>query len=402
MIKIQTAEFKQRIEKLRNRMRQEQLDICIVYGDEYRRENLRYVSNFWALFERGALIVPLEDEPILLAAPEGEMICRETSAWDDIRVIPDFACVTVPEEIEYPNAAYTSFQSVFEQLRRTAPLKKAGIIGMDAMSHQVFTAIADNLQGCEIVDGNYLLTEARLMKSADERACLKEAARIADAGYKALLLAAKVGATELQLAAAAHEAAFREGAEAIPFCLVSSGERVNTIIGRATAKRIADGDMVMAALAVQYEGYIATINFPFVVGSMGERQKQFIGLLIGANEAAKAKLVPGGKQSELVKAVKDYFRASGVSQYDLYPPLHGCGVAEAESPYPNEASTEVFQPGMTVNTDISLFGHPDGSNRIEESFVITETGYASLSILVPQLCEQWKESGTIEPSSISL
>ncbi|BBH19728.1 peptidase M24 [Paenibacillus baekrokdamisoli] len=397
MNKIPASEFKMRIDKLKSSMKKENLDVCFVYGDEYRRENLRYVSNYWALFERGALIVPLEGEPILLAAPEGEKICSEMSAWPDIRVIPDFACVTVPEEIEYPQADYTDFNKVFAELRLKQSLQRVGIIGLDAMSHIVYLSIANCLKGSELVDASHLLYESRLIKSEFEIACLKEAGRIADAGYKALLIAAAPGKTELELAAAAHEAAFREGAETIPFCLVSSGERVHTIIGRATNKVIADGEMVMAALSVQYEGYIATINFPFVVGAMTEDQGKFISLLIVANELAKSKLQPGASLADLVKTVKDYFRMQNVSPYDLYPPLHGCGVAEAELPYPNEASEGEFVPGMTVNTDISLFGHPAGSNRIEEGFVVTAQGNESLSVLIGELCKQWKEHGSIDP-----
>jgi len=49
----------------------------------------------------------------------------------------------------------------------------------------------------------------------------------------------------------------------------------------------------------------------------------------------------------------------------------------------------VFVPGMTVNTDISLFGLPGGSNRIEEGFVITEDGAETLSPLVRRYCLDW-------------
>ncbi|GIP33554.1 Xaa-Pro peptidase family protein [Paenibacillus sp. J2TS4] len=393
-VMIPPAEFAERVERLRSLMKSQGIDICFIYGDEYRKENLRYISNYWPIFERGAAIVSMEGEPIVLAAPEGEMVCREMSAWPDIRMVPDFACVTVPDEIEYPHANYTNFKAVFQ---RFGQFRKMAIVGLDAMSHDVLLTIKNSLPDhAEVVDGNDLLFQLRMKKSTNEIACLKEAARIADAGYEALLKEAKIGRTEKQLSAAAHDAAFREGAELIPFCLVSSGQRVNSIIGRATDKVIEDGDMVMAALSVQYQGYVATINFPFVVGRMSNEQKAFIDLLIQAEDIALAHLKAGESQSELVKAVKAYFEKQQVSQYDLYPPLHGCGVAEAESPYPNERTTGVFEAGMTVNTDISLFGHPHGSNRIEECLIVTEQGYEPMSKLVRQLSKEWKERGSIQ------
>ena len=90
-----------------------------------------------------------------------------------------------------------------------------------------------------------------------------------------------------------------------------------------------------------------------------------------------------------VKAVREVFRTEGLSEYDVYPPLHGIGCAEAESPYPNEETEAVFEVGMTCNTDISLFGLKGGSNRIEEGFVITENGADTLSPFCRSHCLEW-------------
>ncbi len=385
-----TEEYRSRLGKLRQLMSENAIDACFIYGDEYRKENLRYISNYWPIFERGAAIVTAEGDPFILAAPEGEHVCREMSVWPDIRLIPDFACVTVPDEIEYPHANYTDFNKVLQELKAQYGLKRLGIVGLDAMSHQVYRSILASADGVEIVDANELMFKLRLRKSAYEIDCLREAARIADEGYKALMKEAAVGRTELEIAAAAYEASTRAGAESIPFCLVASGERINTIIGRPTRKRVENGDMVMAALAVQYEGYVATVGFPFVVGEMSAEQRAFIDYLLEANDRALPYIKVGGRQSEMVGAVKSYFRDCGVDRYDLYPPLHGCGVAEAEMPYPNESTIGLFEAGMTVNTDISLFGHPAGSNRIEEGFVLTENGCEPMSKLVRQLSAEWK------------
>lgn len=43
---------------------------------------------------------------------------------------------------------------------------------------------------------------------------------------------------------------------------------------------------------------------------------------------------------------------------------------------------------MCVNSDISIFGHPNGSNRIEEGFVIRENGPESLTPDIRKLLEK--------------
>ena len=391
-MRIPREEFHKRVERVQQVLDEQKLDALLVYGDEYRKEHLRYVTNYWPIFERGAAIIPRRGEVIVLAAPEGEEVAREMSAWQDIRLVKDFTCVTVPEEIDYPLARYTRFQDLRRELERNGRLQRMGIVGMDAMSATVYWALEDAFSSIEMVNANALLTELRLLKSPSEIACLKESARIADIGYEALMAACVPGNTELQAAAAGEGAARATGAEQITFVVMGTGRRTNTIVGRPGNKVIEPGDMVMAAFAVMYEGYVTTVEWPFVAGAEpNPAQRDFIDALVRAEELALPFLRPHQPAREFVRAVKQHFRGKGLSPYDLYPPMHGCGLAEAESPYPDENSPIVYLPGMTVNTDISLFGHPEaGSNRIEEGFVVTETGYEPLSPLVRRLSVEWR------------
>jgi Xaa-Pro aminopeptidase len=148
--------------------------------------------------------------------------------------------------------------------------------------------------------------------------------------------------------------------------------------------------MVMAAFAVQYEGYVATVEYPFVAGKATDEQKHFLDALFeAANEQLKY-LKDGVIAGDMVRAVKAVFKKHDLSQYDVYPPMHGAGLAEAESPYPDEGATYQLRRGMCVNSDISLFGHPTGSNRLEEGFVIGADGPISTTPYIRELCEQGK------------
>lgn len=385
---IPKEEFRQRAQKIRQLMRERGLDALLVYGDEYRKENLRYVSNYWPIFERGALLMDATHAPIVLCAPEGEQVAREMSAWQDVRLLPDFLCVTVPDPIEYPLAKYTSFSRLAAEFNASAPVKRLGIVGLDAMSHALKASV-EQAFGCAAQDANDLLITLRKTKSENEIACIRQAARIADLGVQAMMSADIVGLTEIQACAIAEGAARNAGAEQIIFTVFGSGERTNTIVGRPTHKRIEDGDMIMLALAVQYEGYVATCEAPFAVGNYSQQTRQVIDTLIRASAAGLPHLRAGLPMQNFVRAVRNHFRAAGLEKYDVYPPLHGIGCAEAESPYPDENTEAVFLEGMTVNTDISLFGLPGGSNRIEEGFVITKDGAQTLSPFVRAYCEQW-------------
>ncbi len=387
-IGICKEEFKLRIKNIKEFMVRDKLDAILVYGDEYRKENLRYVSNYWPIFERGALLIGLNGDPIVLCAPEGQKVAEEMSVWDDIRMIPDFLCVTVPDKIDYPLARFTDFKTLANELKGTGNLKRLGIVGIDAMPAGLLDTITVAFN-CEVTDANNILFELRKKKSSNEIACLREAARIADVAYKTLMDTDLIGKTELYAAGIVEGKARSEGAEAVIFTVLGSGKRTNTIVGRPTNKIIEDGDMIMCALAVQYEGYVATCEAPFAVGNISDETRYVIDVLIRAADAGIAELKPGNKMKNMVRAVRNCFREAGLSRYDVYPPLHGIGCAEAESPYPNENTEEEFEVGMTVNTDISLFGLPGGSNRIEEGFVITEDGFEALSPYIRSYCENW-------------
>lgn len=383
---IGREEFRERIRRIQELMVAERLDGLMVYGDEYRKENLRYVSNFWPIFERGACFIPRHGAPILAGAPEGEQYAREMSVIEDIRNIKEFACVTVPEEIEYPLAKFSSLREILSEILGNG--KRLGLVGRWDISAPVYERICQAVEGLEIIDAASLLWKIRLVKSAAEIACLKEAGRIACAGYRELLRAAVPGATELQAAGAAEGASRRAGAEAITFMVFGSGRRADTIIGRPTNKIICDGEMVMAALAVQYQGYVATAEFPFVAGRATGGQKRFLDAFFEAADVQMRFLKDGTVMGEMVRAVKDVFKRHNLSAYDVYPPMHGIGLAEAESPYPDANTVELFRAGMCVNSDISLFGHPDGSNRLEEGFVITARGPESITPYIRQLVEK--------------
>ena len=390
-VKIPKKEFEERSEKIREAMKKDGVDVVFVYGDEYRKENLRYVSNYWPIFERGGFVMGINSAPVLLCAPEGEKVAQEMSVWPDIRLVPDFLCVTVPDKIEYPLATYTSFKKLALELTGGKPCR-LGVAGSDAMSAGLLNTLKESFNA-EIVDYNPLLFQLRLKKSANEVACLREAARIAEVGFKKMMEADLIGKTERYAAGIAEGAARQEGAEAIIFNVFGSGDRTNTIVGRPENKIIDNGDMIMCALAVQYEGYVATCEIPFAVGDYSEETKRVISVLIHASAAGLPFLKAGLPMKQFVTAVRDLFRRENLSQYDVYPPLHGIGCAEAESPYPNETTDALFEEGMCVSTDISLFGLTGGSNRLEETLVITKDGPDTFSPFARSYYEKWLKDG---------
>lgn len=382
-MKINREEFKRRLNNIQNAMSEAGLDGLIVYGDEYRKENLRYVCDFWPIFERAACFIPRIGEPVVAGAPEGEIYAREMSVWSDYRNVREFACVSVPEEIDYPLAKFSSFREILSDTLKGG--KRLGVVGFWDIPGPIMERLRAAAPDAEIIDAMSVITKLRMIKSPAEIACLREAGRQACIGYAELMKYAVDGNPETMAAGAAEGAARMAGAEDINFTVFGSGPRAATIIGRATNRIMRNGDMVMAAMAVQYAGYVATVEYPFVIGKPSEGQKRFLAALFEAAQIQQGFLRAGVVSGEMVRQVKKVFARHKLSEYDVYPPMHGIGLAEAESPYPDENAVYSFEKNMCVNSDISLFGHPDGSNRIEEGFVITDGTPESLTPLIREL-----------------
>lgn len=383
MICIPKSEFQERLICIQSEMAKEGFDALAVYGDEYRKENLRYVCNFWPIFERGICVIPKDGTPTLAGAPEGENYAREMSVWSDYRNVKEFACVSVPEDIDYPLASFSSLKDILNDALKGG--RRLGLVGVWDIPAPIMDRVKAAIPGVEIVDAMPLLARLRLIKSANEIACLKEAGRQACEGYKKLLEYAVDGNPETLAAGAAEGAARMAGAEDINFMVFGSGKRTETVIGRATNKIMRNGEMLMAAMAVQYQGYVSTVEYPFVIGKASDEQKRFLNVLFEAANVQQNYLKAGVVAGEMVKKVKEVFAKHNMTEYDLYPPMHGIGLAEAESPYPDSETEYKFESGMCVNSDISIWGHPAGSNRIEEGFVITENGPESITPFIREL-----------------
>ena len=382
-IEIPKSEFQERIVRIQAAMAEKGLDAMLVYGDEYRKENLRYVCNFWPIFERAVCVIPKNGMPLLAGAPEGENYAREMSVWEEYVNVKEFACVSVPEEIDYPLAKFTKLADVIGSALKGG--RKLGIVGWFDIPAPIFERIKSAAAGAELVDASSIIFKLRIVKSDAEVACLAEAGRQACEGYKKLLEYAVDGNPETLAAGAAEGAARMAGAEDINFNVFGSGVRTNTVIGRATDKIMRNGEMLMCAMAVQYQGYVATVEYPFVIGTPKDEQKKVLNAIFEAANVQQSFLKAGVVAGEMVKAVRAVFAKHGMTQFDLYPPMHGIGLAEAESPYPDENAAYRFEANMCVNSDISLWGCPGGSNRLEEGFVITAEGPKSLTPLIREL-----------------
>jgi Xaa-Pro aminopeptidase len=228
----------------------------------------------------------------------------------------------------------------------------------------------------------------RAVKSSAEVAVIRHAYHIAQIGMQAAIDAVKVGVTEREIAAEAESAMRRAGAEGTGIdTIVASGPHARPILARSTFRKIQSGDLVVLTVAPRYEGYHGAIGRPVFVGYGNVEARQAFDVALIAQKACAALLRPGIEGREVDALGRRSVGDSGLGQYYLYSGVHSIGVIEFEAPIFNVQNPTLLQPNMCISIDTPMFNAPWGGLRIEDGFLITESGAESLH-LTPYLIEK--------------
>ena len=376
---------KARLAKVRELLQENNLDLALVYYDEFNIGNGWYLTGWCPQFESGAVLVLRDGDAMILGGPESEPFAKLDSAITETRNFPVFM---VPDE-EYPNATIIDFPALFQELNtKLGAVRRIGLVGAGRMPTDCYKQIVSGFADVEIVDITGDFVPLRYQKSEWELDQIAQAFGLADLCYDAMKSAVKGGVSEIEVAAAGEYAARSRGASGFGFStIVGSGLRSNAVVPTASSKKLENGEMVMIGIAPKVSGYAGVVGDSLPVsGTCTPRQKECIDHLKEAFRLTKEQLVPGKSGMEIDAPARAYFKKHDLSKYLVCPFAHTIGLHEAESPFFGPHSRDVLVPGMAVCIDISFFGHPDfNGTRIETGYRIAGRGAVPFSPKMDQL-----------------
>jgi Xaa-Pro aminopeptidase len=366
--------YRQRWEKTKAMMEQQQLDLLIAYADDravFGPAHARWLANFPVHFEPVCILMPRRGEPIMLCGPESQEYARLAGQISDTRVLREF---THPDE-DYPYSRIQGLaEIVAEVMGGLETVQRVGLAGRSLMNADVLHAFNQCLPAAQWVDAEEALCGLRAQKSPAELEVIRYAYQIAEAGMTAAIEAIRVGVTEREVAAEAEAAMRRAGAEGTGIdTIVASGPNARPILARSTLRRIQANELVLLTVAPRYEGYHAAIGRPVTVGSQPDQIVRAIEAARRAQEACFQALGPDIAGAEVEKIGRDIMEAAGFGQYFLYSGIHSVGVIEFEPPIFGPSSEARLKKDMVVSVDIPLFNAPWGGLRVEDGYLITAT-----------------------------
>ena len=315
--------------------------------------NVRYLSHFSSPADGVVLVTP--DSAVLLT--DG----RYTAQADQESAVP-FEIVASQDETV---------------ARLANGLKLA--VESDHITLKRFRALAQ-LLGSEPQASAGLVAGLRAVKSDDEVALLREAARLTDIGFAAALAFMRAGVTEVDVALELERAMRAAGADGPSFeTIVASGTRGAMPHGTASNKQLAEGELVTLDFGAAYRGYHADMTRTVAIGAAGDEERRMYAAVLESQVAAVAAIRPGRTGVELDSVARDILRRHGLADHFSHSLGHGTGLAIHEEPRLSQRSTDVMAPGMIVTVEPGVYIPGFTGLRIEDLVLVTKDGHEVLS-----------------------
>lgn len=378
-IQIPREEFAQRVQNAAAKVREWGLDVLVVNGSEADYANTRYFSNFWPVFERCGVAISANGDCALLVGPESEIFAADFGVIEKIFILHEYRESANPA---YPEIKFNTFNDAFKAIGVSGQKIKIGMAAWLDTNVVIMEGIKNAYPEAEIVRADRIMTELRSVKSDNEIACLREAARITHIATQEVIKAARPGMTELQLVGIAQKTIYEHGAEyeGLPmYCF--SQKSTKHAISRSSYKEIQMGDIVQLNLSAKVCGYSPSIGMPISMGKLVGEKKELVEFGLEAHMWTEQQLRAGRIASDIAKDFKKLFDDKGYGNAYLYGPCHGLGMIEVEAPWMETSSDYVLQKNMTFQIDTFAMGSDFGL-RWEKPIAITEDG---VDLLSPQI-----------------
>jgi len=297
------------------------------------------------------------------------------------------------------------------------------------------TALHDKYPGVTPASVASVIQTLRQIKTPYEQNLLRRSAEISAEAHIEGMKAAKPGRWEYEVEAAIEYWYLKNGAMSWGYpSIVGSGPNATTLHYEKSTRQMQNGDLLLVDAAANFQGLTADITRTYPVnGKFSPEQRAIYELVLEGQEAGIAAVKMGGRSTEITRAIRDVFgeglfklglitesapgaaRDAQVGRWFPHGPTHGIGV-DVHDPLGAFAPGAAFtiEPGLYIRQD-TLDNLPKNAEnqkfieavqpavtkyknigvRIEDSFLMTDTGLVNLSIKAPrQIADIEKIIGT--------
>ena len=268
-----------------------------------------------------------------------------------------------------------------------ALVKDAGSLGVEAdhmtlASRETLTAMLGERQ---LIDLAPATMKARMFKSAEELALIREGARIADVGGDAIRDAIRTGTREIDVAMAGRDAMELEIARSHSdseirdsWVWFQSGLNTDGAHNPVTTRELEQGDILSLNTFPMISGYYTALERTLFLGEPDAASLALWQANVDAHELGLSLIRPGVSCSEICEELNRFLTEKNLLQYRSFGYGHSFGVLSHY--YGREAGLElredidtVLEPGMVVSMEPMLWvplGTPGAGGYREHDILI--------------------------------
>lgn len=321
-------------------------------------------------------------------------------------VVTPEACTTVSANIDAgqpwrrshgENVIYTDWQrdNYWRAVRDLAGgARRVGIEG-DHLTLAQSAKLAEFLGAPEVIDVAPATMQARMIKSAEEIALIREGARIADLGGAAIRAAIHEGAREIDVAMAGRDAMEAEIARAHPdselrdtWVWFQSGLNTDGAHNPVTTRALQMGDILSLNCFPMISAYYTALERTLFLGEPDAASLKIWQANVATHELGLSLIKPGISCAQICDELNRFLADEGLLQYRSFGYGHSFGVLSHY--YGREAGLElredidtVLEPGMVVSMEPMLWlpeGMPGaGGYREHDILVVGEDGAENIT-----------------------
>ena len=350
--------------------------------------NIRYATGtrnmqVWTLHNAARYaFVPLEGPVVLFDFNNCEHLSADIETINEVRHAVATYCYAAGPEAEAKAGMWAA--EIADLVQRYGGGNRR--IAFDLLSPLGAAAISRH--HLLVQDGDALMQHARLIKSADEIAAMREAVVACEEGLRRMQIALRPGISENKLWSIRHQANIELGGEWLETRLLSSGPRTNPWYQECGERVIEDGDLVSFDTdLIGKRGYSVDISRTWHTGDRGASDEQRRLYAIAHEQIQRnievlkpgrsfdeigelAWLPPEPFQGQMIGSV-----AHGIGLCNEYPLIQNRLVRARGGGYPG-----ILHENMTLCVD-AYVGEAGGRHgiKLEQQVWVTATGAAPLS-----------------------
>ncbi|WP_430596568.1 M24 family metallopeptidase [Enterococcus sp. DIV0175] len=337
-----------RVEKLRKKMQEENLDSFLVTSPY----NLRYLTNFTGT--TGLAVITLDKAFFITDFRYTEQAANQAQGFGIIKNVGPI------------------FDEVADLVKRE---------NLNALAFEETTvsfleySVLEEIINAELIPVSGMIEELREVKDEEEIAIIEKACSIADMAYDHILKMIRPGMTEIEVANQVDFYMRSLGATSVSFdTIVASGLRSAMPHGVASDKVIEQGDLITLDFGCYYQGYVSDMTRTFAIGDPGEKLKEIYQIVLDAQLAVLDAAKPGLTGIQLDAVARDYITKYGHGEAFGHSTGHGIGLEIHEGPNVSSRAEKQFVPGNVITDEPGIYLPGIGGVRIEDDLLITKEG----------------------------